>query len=71
MRGVGWGGWVRGIEVEFGVEENALLESVASLVHSSWSSGSRSSNMNSIGSETLSSITWGSMNTTAGRMSRK
>ena len=38
---------------------------------SSWSAGSRSSNMNSISSETLSRITWGSMKTTLGRMSRK
>ena len=38
---------------------------------SSWSVGSRSSNMNSISSETLSRITWGSMKTTLGRMSRK
>ena len=37
----------------------------------SWSCGSRSSNMNSISSDTLSSRTWGSMKTILGRMSRK
>ncbi|CAI8047436.1 hypothetical protein GBAR_LOCUS26217 [Geodia barretti] len=35
------------------------------------SSGSRSSNLNTTSSETLSRMTCGSMNTTSGRMSRK
>ena len=37
----------------------------------SGSAGFRSLNMNSTSSETLSSITWGSTKTTAGRMLRK
>ena len=59
----------------FGVDaaapDDVVAASVVSGVDLFSSSGSQSSNMNSISSETLSSMTWGLMKTMCGRMSRK
>ena len=57
--------------VDAAAPDDVVAAGVVSGVDSSSSSGSRSSNMNSISSETLSSMTWGSMKTMCERMSRK